>query len=70
MEQKKKKTLRLFLANKGRKFTACNINRLIDTGDARKIISDLRKAGHPIKDEICNKKNGTKYYYYEQEKEY
>lgn len=65
MEAKKKKTLRLFLANRDHKFTACQINRLIDTADARKIISRLRQEGHVIKDEIINKHNGTKQYWYE-----
>lgn len=63
--EKQHRTLEFFKANEGREFTAIDINREVNTSDARKIISRLRRAGHRIIDRVINKSNGTKGYHYE-----
>ena len=65
--EKQHRALEFFKANEGRKFTAIDINFAVHTGDARKIISRLRRAGHRILDVVINKSNGTKKYWYESE---
>lgn len=67
ISEKQAQTFRFFQENEGRKFTAIDINLAVRTSDARKIISRLRRAGHRILDEIVNKSNGTKQYWYESE---
>lgn len=63
--EKQAQVLKFLIENSGRRFTAIDINREVNTSDARKCISRLRRAGHTIKDEIINKHNGTKEYWYE-----
>ena len=55
----KQKIRSLFLS--GRQFTARKLNRLTNSNDARKCISDLRKEGMRIKDRRLE--NGVKLYW-------
>lgn len=66
--KKQFEVLTFFKQNEGREFTAIDINREVNTSDARKIISRLRRAGHRIIDRVINKSNGTKGYRYETSK--
>lgn len=50
----------LFLTN-GMKYTARQINDFVGFSDSRKVISDLRKSGMPIRD--YRSENGCKVYY-------
>lgn len=63
--KKQSEVLTFFKQNEGREFTAIDINREVNTSDARKIISRLRRAGYRIIDRVINKSNGTKGYHYE-----
>ena len=67
--QKKHQVLRLLQENRDTEFTACQINAKVNTSDARKCISRLKREGYPIFDRIINKSNGTKAYYYAEPKE-
>jgi len=49
------------LFESGEKFTAIEINRIVGTNDARKVISVLRNEGMPIKDARID--NGCKLYW-------
>lgn len=62
---KARKILQILQANPGKRFTAIQLGLQINSCDARARISELRDAGHPIKDVVINPKNGTKGYYYE-----
>lgn len=55
------KARRIFLS--GRKITALKLNQELNTNDARKIISDLRKEGMKISDIFLD--NGRKLYWLE-----
>lgn len=61
-ERKDQQAVRLFTENKDKWFTAMQINGIINTADARKIISNLIKKGWPIEKKIVNVESGTKAY--------
>lgn len=61
-ERKDQQAVRLFIENKDKWFTAMQINGIINTADARKIISNLIKKGWPIEKKIVNAESGTKAY--------
>ena len=60
-EKKDAQALRLFQENKDQWFTVMEINDIVHTSDARKIISNLIKEGYPIEKKIIDN-NGTKVY--------
>lgn len=60
-EKKDAQALRLFQENKDQWFTVMEINNVVHTSDARKIISNLIKQGYPIEKRIIDN-NGTKIY--------
>lgn len=64
-ERKKRQIRMLFL--KGKRLTAMQINEIVNTGDARKRISELRREGFPIIDTIVDKASGTKVYWLDKE---
>ena len=61
-EKKDNQAIRLLTDNKDKWFTAMQINGIINTADARKIISNLIKKGYPIEKKVINNENGTKAY--------
>jgi (2Fe-2S) ferredoxin len=61
-ERKDQQAVRLFSENKDKWFTAVQINGIVRTSDARKIISNLIKKGYPIEKQIIDKETGTKAY--------
>ena len=61
-EKKDAQALRLFFENKDCWLAAIQINRCINTSDARKIISNLIKKGYPIEKMTLDRANGTKVY--------
>lgn len=64
-ERKKRQIRMLFL--EGKRMTAIQINEMVNTGDARKRISELRREGFPIVDSIVDKTSGTKVYWLDRE---
>ena len=44
-------------------YTICELNRIVNTADSRKRISDLKREGHNVQSTIVNKSNGTKRYW-------
>lgn len=61
MEKRIKATIKMMFQIVGSKYTAVEINRFLNISDARKVISDLRKEGMPIRD-FRNKDNSKTYY--------
>ena len=61
-EKKDAQALNLFQSNRDKWFTAMQINEIVRTSDARKIISNLIKQGYPIEKQIIDKGTGTKAY--------
>ena len=61
-EKKDAQALNLFQSNRDKWFTAMQINEIVQTSDARKIISNLIKQGYPIEKQIIDKGTGTKAY--------
>ena len=60
-EKKDAQALRLLQENKDQWFTTMEINDVVHTSDARKIISNLIKEGYPIEKRVIDN-NGTKVY--------
>lgn len=61
-EKKIRQVLRLFMQNQNGWLTAIDINRIVNTSDARKIISVLIRNGFNIEKTIIDKRTGTKAY--------
>lgn len=61
MAKRIKATVKMMFQIIGSKYTAIEINRFLNISDARKVISDLRKEGMPIRD-FRNKDNSKTYY--------
>lgn len=61
-EKKIGQVLRLFMQNQNGWLTAIDINRIVNTSDARKIISVLIRKGFIIEKTIVDKRTGTKAY--------
>lgn len=61
-ERKIGQVLRLFMKKRNRWLTAIDINRIVNTSDARKIISVLIRRGFIIEKTIIDKRTGTKAY--------
>ena len=66
-QREKKRIQVLNYLMRGGKHTVIDINTACNTADTRKYISELRKAGHRIKDVIMDDRTGTKVYWYESE---
>jgi hypothetical protein len=61
MAKRIKATVKMMFQIIGSKYTAIEINRFLNISDARKVISDLRNEGMPIRD-FRNKDNSKTYY--------